>query len=550
MKHNYSTTPSVRYNRSKQDLSHGVKTTMNVGTLYPIDIQEVLPGDSVKCNLSAVARITSSFLKPVMDNAYMDIYHFFVPLRLLDNSLEGVFGDPNPSAYVQYDLKSIPGIVGTVGAKTVADYLGLPVGAKFQFRSFDDVLPSLYPFRAFATIYNQWFRNENVISETYVNKNNSRGNNEVLNANAWSATNYCGLPPKVSKRADYFTNCLPKPQKGDSVYVPMTGSAPVIAANEMHYMVNQLKLGDDATGAPDYPLLLKSSNGSYNISMGQIEGSFPISERNVDSSNLVADLSQTTSASINDWRYAFALQRMLEKDALYGSRYNEYIYGHFGVSSPDSRLQFSEYLGGGRISLNVQQVAQTSEGTTESPLANLGGYSLTNGYSKFIKGFTEHGYVITVACIRTLHTYQQGIDKLWFRKNREDFYDPTFANIGNQPVYSSQLFNEKNTNIFDLKTSIFGYQEAWAEYRHLPSKITGQLRSGVTDSLDYWHFADYFADTPILSQAFVEETPVNFDRTITVESTVEDQFICDFWFKESAIRVMPVYSVPGLIDHH
>lgn len=529
--------PQVKFNRSKFNMPHGIKTTMNVGTLYPISLVEVLPGDSFKTNMKMVSRVTSSFIKPVMDNMYMDVYHFFVPLRLCFDKLENVFGNPNPSAYVDNDLETIPTIYsGEVVSGSVADYLGLPVGR----------VPrgvSVLPFRAFAKIYNDWFRNENVTDEVYINKG-SIASSERFNGNDWSPNNYLGMCPKVGKKKDYFTSALPNPQKGGAVVV----SPNTITANGPFALAS-------TNNSPDTPSQPINFSLPGNLNVGQkVDAQFynnsPYDFIGVQD-NLRYDSGLAVgSTSVNELRFAFQLQKALERDALYGSRYNEYLLGHYGVSSPDARLQFSEFLGGGRIPLNVQQVAQTSASTENSPLGDVGAYSLSSGSSSFNKGFVEHGYVITVACIRTMHTYQQGISKLFSRTERNHFYDPLFANLGEQPIYKSELYVDDDTSSLRDTNQIFGYNEAWADYRYLPNSVTGGMRTASGTDLDIWHFADVYSNAPSLNNDFILENTNNIDRTLSVPSSSIPNFICDFWFDTSAIRVMPVYSVPGLVDHH
>lgn len=540
-KKDFSLYPSVKFNRTQFDLSHGVKTSMSVGKLYPIDLQEVLPGDTFKNETSVVARVTSSFIKPVMDNCFMDVYHFFIPLRLCFDSAERVFGNPNPSAYSDNELASLPVTTrdSTVTSGTVADYLGLPVG-------FVPKGINIAPFRAFALVYDQWFRNQNVTQEMFVQKGDWSLSSESLDNLPWAPNHYTGQLPFVAKKKDYFTSCLPATQKGAPVSTSLTGLAPVVTG-DVHSFVT----------SSSSPLSFISSSGSLGVyndlylnAGGQLNvrsGSTSVSTGTVAPSNLYADLGSANSVSVNDLRLAFQLQKMLERDALYGSRYNEYLLGHYGVSSPDSRLQFTEFLGGSRIPINVQQVPQTSASSESSPLGNVGAFSLSNGNSHYNKGFVEHGYVLTVACIRTLHTYQQGIPKLFMRESRNDFYDPLFANLGEQPVYKSELMVSGGVS---LKGSIFGYNEAWAEYRYAPSRISGQMRSTAPNSLDIWHFGDYYNGRPTLNSGFIEETATNIDRTLSVPSSSIDNFIVDLWFNTSAIRVLPLYSVPGLIDHH
>lgn len=549
MRKDFSTVPTVSFRRSRFDLGHDNKTSMNVGYLYPLDWQEVLPGDNFKTRVSAVARVTSSFIKPIMDNLRLEIAHFFVPYRLVFEDYERVFGNPNPSAYVDNDLAVIPsthtkGLASgsnIVSQGSVGDYLGLPIGL------YNGLDFSVLPFRAFALIYDKWFRNQNVVDEMYINKGET-GVNEVPNKDEWSPNNYFGKLPKVRKKMDYFTSCLPAPQKGEAVGInAYRGIVPVRLTTPQDV--------EDLT----YTEMYSNLSAGTVYAPGSV-GDVPTvkSDVAITSSDLSlgVDLNDLNFADVNSLRMAFQMQKMLERDALGGSRYNEYLQAHFGVYSPDSRLQLPEYLGGGIIPINIQQVAQTSQGNEESPLANVAGYSLTNGYSKYSKGFTEHGIIMTVGFIRQYeHSYSQGVEKKWTRFERKDFYDPLFANIGEQPVYKRELFPVLDSD------AIFGYNEAWSEYRYSPNKITGQMRPpalsyGYTNSLDIWHLGDIISPSDVaaselvISKDFVEESPVNIDRVLTVPSVSQDNFIVDLYFDTKAIRVMPIASVPGYIDHH
>lgn len=565
--------PQVRFNRSSFDLSHEVKTAVNVGDLVPLDIQEVLPGDTFKCDATIVSQVSSAFLKPVMDNLTLDVFHFFVPLRLVYKDAEKVFGNASPSQYMEKSLLSIPQIklqdanvsgvdrkLMTVSPNSVADYLGLPIGTNSLTKAkFDEIgeenldLPSVAPFRAFAKVYDEWFRNENVIDEMFVQDGEAVAS-EYINNLPWSPNNYMGKLPKVRKRKDYFTSCLPGTQKGDAISIGLVqGRVPVITGDRHEFLGN-------------YPMLFSSSiDATENSPRGFLGvGTDGIVSSNADSSymgatqvspaNLWADLSLGNDLSIgnvNDLRFAFQLQRMLEVDALYGSRYNSYLMAHFGVSNPDSRLQFTEYLGGGSIPLNIQTVAQTSAGTDESPQANLSGFSTSVGRSRYSKGFSEHGYVLSVGCIRQIHTYSQGINKMWFRKSRNDFYDPLYAHLGEQPVYVRELYAGSGEFLRDKKNlNVFGYNEAWADYRYRPNIVTGAMRPQAEVNFDKWTFADNYATKPTLSKSFIEETATFVDRSLAVESSSMPSFLLDIWFNVRAIRVMPTYSDPSSLGGH
>lgn len=539
--HSLQNVPIPRFPRARFNLSHSVTTSMDVGTLYPIDWQEVVPGDVFKCRAFDVSRVTSSFLKPVMDNLFLDVYHFFVPHRLVYDNFEKVFGNPNPSAYTDNALEEVPMTYGEVKSGSVGDYLGLPLGSISQ----NDPV-SVLPFRSFALIYDKYFRNENTTDEIYVQKKGF-SLSELLGENAFAPNSYCGKLPKVNKYKDYFTSCVPNPQKGAPVTFNLGERADVRTADEQLLTsgLNPLMMKTVPNGVAYSDTALLSIDSS-------LGGVRPVVSPTVTQNgpsylapvNLYADLSSANAISVDDLRLAFAYQKMLERDAIYGSRYNEYLYGHFGVHIPDAYIQFPQYLGGGRTPLNIVQVAQTSQGTEESPLGNVGAYSWTNGRTGYARKFKEHGIIMTVACLRYRHTYQQGIAKKWRRKVREDFYDPLFSTIGQQPVYTTELYAKAGSE------AVFGYREAWSELRNIPNTISGEMRSGVTNSLDIWHFADNYSSTPTLSQSFTEETSAYVDRTLSVPSSSQDNFILNFYFDMSAVRKMPVYSMPSLIDHH
>lgn len=536
--HSLQNVPIPRFPRARFNLSHSVTTSMDVGTLYPIDWQEVVPGDVFKCRAFDVSRVTSSFLKPVMDNLFLDVYHFFVPHRLVYDDFEKVFGNPNPSAYTDNALEEIPMTYGEVKSGNVADYLGLPIGSISQSSPV-----SVLPFRSFALIYDKYFRNENTTDEIYIQKKGF-SLSELIGDQNFSPNSYCGRLPKVNKYKDYFTSCVPNPQKGAPVTfnlgdqaVVRTSNSELVTGPQEQMALTNAQSGSASVG--EHPLIV--GLGGMRFDAASFSGTVAAG---LYPNNLYADLSSANAISVDDLRLAFAYQKMLERDAIYGSRYNEYLYGHFGVHIPDAYIQFPQYLGGGRTPLNIVQVAQTSQGTEESPLGNVGAYSWTNGRTGYSRKFKEHGIVMTVACLRYRHTYQQGIAKKWRRKVREDFYDPLFSTIGQQPVYTTELYAQASSQ------TVFGYREAWSELRNIPNTISGEMRSGATNSLDIWHFADNYSSSPTLSQSFTEETPSYVDRTLSVPSSSQDNFILNFYFDMSAVRKMPVYSMPSLIDHH
>lgn len=577
----FGSVPTIKARRTKFDMSYNLKTSMSVGTLYPVYLQEVVPGDTFKCSTSVVTRVTSSYLKPVMDNIYQDIYYFFVPCRICYDRWAEIFGENPRSAWANTEQVNAPRVGNfQVNSGTVADYLGLPLapqGVDMQVTPESRFGLQAIPFRAFAKIWNDWFRDENNIDPVNVLTGESTSV-ENLNNNPWSATNYTGRLPKVAKFHDYFTSCLPSPQKGDAVelslgsgFLPLSTTSESIkpfgtTAND----ILQLQLGSfvngawspmNRTGITNLGLASTDVNGEYDVTPTNLSaGGTNVSasaykngtyDVRVIGSNLGVYADNLQAVSVNDLRYAFQLQKLLERDSRGGTRYVEFILSHFGVTSPDARLQNPEFLGGKRIPLNVQQVAQTNKPGNESlndSLASLSAYSLTNGNAGFSKGFTEHGFIIGVSCLRYKHSYQQGVEKFWTRNKRTDFYDPVFSNIGEQPVYKTELFfGESISAPIDEP---FGYNEAWADMRYRRNVITGQMRSGVENSLDVWHFADNYTSSPSLSEAFIQETPVYVNRTLAVDSDVQDQFIVDMYHNVEAIREMPLYSIPGLIDHH
>lgn len=535
--------------RSRQNLSHGVHTSMPIGRLVPIDWQEVYPGDIFQVKSFNVSRLVGTFARPVMDELYLDVYHFFVPYRLVFSDFESVFGDPNPSAYTEPALATMPNTYGVVSSRSVADYLGLPITTLDS--DYNQV--SVAPFRGLALIYDKYFRNQNTVDEMVVQKGDF-ASSEVLNNNPWAPNNYTGQLPYVRKLADYFVTALPQPQKGLPVNLSLGASAPVSfrTTSDPYKLTGQaikLKFSDEIPLGQFAPLL-SASESTHDILAGTPTSTQPGTINpaigwNIEGS---ADLSQATMVNVNDLRLAFATQKMLERDAIFGSRYNSYILAHFGEYIKDETIQFPQYLGGGRITMNQVQVAQTNArdaSSEESPVGTLSAYTWTQGKSRFSHKFPEHGMLFTVACIRYHHTYQQGIAKKWRRFQKSDFYDPLYATIGMMPIERRELFVSNNPNI---DSGAFGYREAYAELRMVPNSITGQMRTGVPNSLDVYHFGDNYSSSPLLSESFTNETAQNVQRTLTT-SEDQDPFVFDFWFDMRAVRRMPVDSMPGFIDH-
>nr|USL90220.1 MAG: major capsid protein [Microviridae sp.] len=559
-KYSFDTVSNIYVARRKFDKSHMVKTSLKVGKLTPIDVQEVLPGDGYYTKMRSIVRLSTAFLRPVMDNFFIDTYHFFVPLRLLYNNYEHVFGNPSPNAYETPDFDEFPSFTEAINVreKTVGDYLGLPTKGD---------LPkgiSVLPFRAFAQIYEHWFRNQNTVQPMYI-YNGDFNRVELPNDDKWSPTNYTGKLPSVNKLNDYFTSCLPAPQKGPGIVLPIGDRAPVTGQVSIHSSSAgghgtkiYIEGYGTASGKPYGLGFIGGSTGALGRLMPTVDPNAQASGSSVEfdlygniKSGAYADLSAATAISVNDLRFAFQMQKMLEKDARGGSRYREYVRSHFGVAVADVRAEIPEYLGGMRTPLNLQQVAQTSQGSAESPLGSLGAYSQSYTRSRYSKSFDEHGYIFTLAVVRYKHSYQQGIDKLFYRSRREDFYDPLFANLGEQPVYKTQLYGYKQSAATELKGDPFGYQEAWADYRYCPDTITGEMRSNATNTFDVWHFADNYKSPPTLTEDFTNETDMFFRRATAIDGSADvDDFIAQFYFDSYVLRSMPIRSVPGLIDHH
>lgn len=552
----FSNTPTIKMPRTRFNLGHSVKTMFNVGDLIPILVQEVLPGDTFIEDTYHVVRSAVPFIRPVMDNLYMDIRYFFVPNRLTYDKWKNVMGENTVSYWANTQDYAVPTIhIDKVEPYSVAAALGLPVGT---YKADVNVLP----FRALALIWNEFYRDENVQRPVFVNLGdiNSNSVDYTLTQNDFP-TSYVGKLPKVAKLHDYFTSALPSPQKGNAIEVPISGISPILT-NQLPFDEDDLNVHPigfnsasgglaDAPSQGNYiPLGLQKQTGGGGTPINTILGSVDAFQDNVPlyqqlvPNNLYADYS-FAELNVNDLRYAFALQKILERDARNGTRYREMLASYFGTTSLDQTQQVPEYLNGMRTPLNIEQVTQVAP-TDDAPLGNVGAQSVSNGKCKFTKSFTEHGFVIGLASIRYKHTYQQGIEKFWTRKNRFDYYVPTMANIGEQPILIQELFVSNNTV---QNESVFGYQEAWADYRYRPNRVNGYLSSQAETGFDIWHFADEYANAPVLSSSFIEETATFVERTLaTVADTPE--FLIDVYHDLKAVRVMPPYSIPGLIDHH
>lgn len=559
---------NIDFSRSTFNRNHSYKTSFNVGDIIPIFCDEVLPGDTFNVKTSKVVRM-QSLITPLMDNIYLDTYFFFVPNRLVWEHWQQFCGENTSSPWVQQTPYQIPQLVSPQGGwnvGTIADYFGIPTGV--------GVSVNALPFRAYALICNEWFRDENLQNPLNIPVSDST----VTGVNTGTfVTDVAkgGLPYKACKFHDYFTSCLPYPQKGPDVRIPLgtkDGFASVYGFDAIPLQLRQVNTTSGQHSTPYYlgsqgnvgssstwyhPLNL---NTAYSTSSGtplstsmSVNTSINLNVVNKDKitsasggSGLYADLADA-GTTINALRLAFQVQRIYEKDARGGTRYIEILKSHFGVTSPDARLQRPEYLGGNRIPININQVVQQSE-TSTTPQGNVSAYSLTvDSHSDFTKSFVEHGYIIGLAVARYDHTYQQGLNRMWNRLDRFDFYWPALANIGEQPVLNKEIFVASDNSTDE---GVFGYQEAWADYRYKPSYVTGEMRSAYATSLDSWHLADDYATLPSLGDSWIVEDSSNVNRCIAVSEQLANQLFGDFYFSCKCTRPMPLYSIPGLIDHH
>lgn len=540
--HNFSNAPQVYQKRSRFDRSFVRKMTFNEGKLVPFFVDEVLPGDTISLTVHDFCRLATP-IAPFMDNLYLDKFFFFVPNRLVWEHWQNFCfeqEDPDDSTdYVVPTCKLAGGTAGENGIGTLWDYFALPTGLT------KDLNVNVLPFRMYYLIWNEWFRDENLQKSVKIDKSDTNAvfkQDRVADQPSWifsSGTTYVNgfaLAPR-GKRFDYFTSALPFQQKGPGVEISLSGDAPVkglylygsgSTSGELGYdsAGNVLPLGSPVNTA--YPYLLKERTGS-------------VGPNNLP--QVYADLSNLSAVSISSLRTAFQMQKFYERLARGGSRYTEVLTSFFGVVSPDSRLQRPEYLGGSSKMININPVAQTSSTGDVTPQGNLAAYGVSaSKYHAFTKSFVEHGYIIGLLEVRADLTYQQGINKMWLRSTIYDWYWPTFSHLSEQAILNAEIYAQGTAE----DKGVFGYQERYAEYRYHPSEICGHFRSTYTKPLDVWHLSQKFDSLPTLSDQFIQDSPP-VERVIATKNY--PHFLIDIGFKYHTTRAMPMYGIPGLVDH-
>lgn len=563
--HRFSDAPAMYMKRTKFDRSHVYKTTFDSGKLIPVFVDEVLPGDTTRMSVNYFARLATP-IKPIMDNIYLDWFFFFVPNRLVWEHWQNFcFEQEDPDDSTDYVIPSVTAANNSENAYigSLWDYFGLPVNTSGNISGI-----SALPFRGVYLIWNEWFRDENLQKSVKIQKGDT---NEVLNSTrsseqpSWVFTTGTSIVPGLAcpprgKRHDYFTSALPWTQKGPGVSIGLAGTASIVDPSPVAgYFVSQNNQDLGAAQFAEDGGVHRVYTGSGTLTYG---GGYSVSiaghSINSTGTNTVtakpgsswlskdsyADLDSSSMFTINSLRTAFQMQKFYERLARGGSRYTEVLRSFFGVVSPDARLQRPEFLGSFTKMVNVNPIAQTSATDSTSPQGNLSAYGVTGAkFHGFTKSFVEHGYIFGFVCARADLTYQQGINKMWLRSTIYDFYWPTFAHLGEQAIELREIYAQGS----ESDTTVFGYQERYAEYRYKPSQITGKFRSSVTDgTLDKWHLSQFFKTAPTLNEEFMVENPP-ISRIVAVPS--EPEFLLDIGFRYTTVRPMPMFGTPGLVDH-
>lgn len=587
---NAFTYPPVDLNiqRSTWTMPSSHKTTMSAGLLYPFHVNEVLPGDTFTYNMSCLARMLTPIV-PVLDDAFVDIAFFFVPNRITWDHWKEFMGESPKDPYInpiEYTIPQLYGgiatLQGAIPGKSILDY----IGAGVPYTNIPGLTINALPIRGFCLIWNNWYRDQNLMNAIDVPTDDTNRLWQTAEdfrqsdpeAYVTGAARGGELPP-VCKFHDYFTSATLQQQKGDPVAIPLDGFAPVVFPDYAQVPQSDILATMKDNGAlTDIIEGTRWQDSTTEVSLARHmdirakDGESYSDYTSAGANNIPINISNGYAAlgalnqgiqtatgmilpysSIVDLRYAFQMQKYLERNNRYGTRYHEIIRGHFNVNAPDAELQIPEFLGSKRIRVGMQQVVQQSSSNDVSPLGNVAAFSLTGSSDDyFTKSFTEHGYIIGVMCIRNSTSYQQGYHKFWRRQDKFDFYSPEFAHVGDQPIFLSEIFvpnTISHSSVGYDPNKIFGYQEAWSEYRYLPNRISGEMRSDFPQSLDFWHYADWYEEAPTLSSEWIRTDRDNIDRTLAVQSDDHDQFQVDIQLMIKATRPMPMYSIPGLADH-